>query len=289
MRSTLNTENKETASILPEISSDMRAKRKKAIKTPEKSQRHSSGKSSKNATYRYVYCIIPSENAINLPDIKGIDNAEIRALSRKKMCAVVSETKDKKHEILDNGVMHQSVVEEIQKQSPLVPMGFGQISSESSILSFLEKNSYRLGLLMQQYSGKRELVLKASWKMDQVLKDLCDSDDRIRILHNHLSLKDDLKNHKMKIKIGQKVSDSIDRRSDSTGNEFLNKLKPLSDRVKINKNLTSEMFLNAAFLVDRLSEDNFDLAVNNLEEKYSETVSLNYTVSAPYDFINLRL
>ncbi|UUX93047.1 GvpL/GvpF family gas vesicle protein [Methanoplanus endosymbiosus] len=289
MRSRLDTEEKNDSGMSSERRSDKRSGRKKTAGTFGNSMRHSSKKSPKSASYRYVYCIIPSESAGNLPEITGIDDTEIKALSRKKVCAVVSETKDKKHEILDNGVMHQSVVEEVLKYSPLIPMGFGQISSEVSILSFLEKNSYRLGLLMQQYSGKRELVLKASWKMDQVLKDLCDSDDQIRIMHNHLNRKDDLKNHRMKIKIGQKVSDSIDRRSDSTGNEFLKKLKPFSDRVKINKNLNNDMFLNAAFLVDKVYEENFDLAVNDLEDKYSETVSLNYTVSAPYDFINLRL
>lgn len=247
------------------------------------------GSRSNSSSYRYVYCIIPAEHAPDIPDVTGIDDAGIRVMTRKKIGAVISDTGANRHEILDNGVVHQQVVEEIQKRSPLLPMGFGQISTEASILSFLEKNNYRLVMMMNQYSGKKELVLKASLKMDNVLKELSSSDDQIRILSNHINQNTSGENHRMKIKIGRKVADSLERMNDNIGGEFLKKLKPFSERVKINKNLNREMFLNAAFLVNKNYEDKFDTAVDELEARYHEIVSLSYIESAPYDFISLRM
>ena len=259
-----------------------------SLNTKGRSNASGAGKRKRNAGYRYVYCIIPPD-ACNELQITGIEGEDVRVIGRSGIAAVVSDTAEQDHEILDGGIFHQRVVEEVQRHSAVLPMGFGQVSTDHEIMNFLERNRYRLGMMLDQFAGMRELVVKASWKMDAILKEISTSDDRVRVMKNQVSSKSGIQAHKMKIKMGQKIADTLDKHGEKVSGEFLSRLEPLCEKRKINKNASKEMFFNAAFLVTGEKEGEFDAAVDELDRKYGETINMNYVVSPPYDFVSLRI
>jgi hypothetical protein len=49
------------------------------------------------------------------------------------------------------------------------------------------------------------------------------------------------------------------------------------------------MVLNAAFLVDKTKERDFDSLVNTLEKEFGEKLLMKYVIAPPYNFVNVRI
>lgn len=59
---------------------------------------------------------------------------------------------------------------------------------------------------------------------------------------------------------------------------------------KQNDTIPGKVFLNAAFLIDRNSEAEFDERVNEIYEVWKDKVDFKYTGPWPaYNFVNIRL
>ena len=57
-----------------------------------------------------------------------------------------------------------------------------------------------------------------------------------------------------------------------------------------NKPIGDKMIMNAAFLVERDRERDFDAAVNKIAKYYGELLNFKYTGPwPPYNFVNIRL
>jgi hypothetical protein len=57
-----------------------------------------------------------------------------------------------------------------------------------------------------------------------------------------------------------------------------------------NKPIGDKMIMNAAFLIQREYEGDFDAAVNKIARKYGERLNFKYTGPwPPYNFVNIRL
>jgi hypothetical protein len=57
-----------------------------------------------------------------------------------------------------------------------------------------------------------------------------------------------------------------------------------------NKVIGDKMIMNAAFLIDRERETDFDAAVNKIAAKFADRLNFKYTGPwPPYNFVNIRL
>ena len=238
--------------------------------------------------WRYVYCVIPSKSEQNFGAI-GIKGEEVYTISYKEIAAVVSNATENRYEILDEGITHQKVVETVKEGFCLVPMAFGQVSTEVDVRTFLSRSYYRLKDILDKLDGKDELGLKVTWKMDAVLRDIAASNDQIRILNKQISSKPKDRTYQLRIELGKRVAQELERQGKQITSEIHKRLSPISVDSKDNKLLSDEMILNAAFLVAREKEDEFDTMVNTIEAEYGEKVNMKYVVSPPYNFVNLRL
>jgi len=238
--------------------------------------------------WRYVYCIIPSRSEQNFGAI-GIKGEEVYTLHYKDLAAVVSNATENRYEVLDEGITHQKVVEAVKSDFCLVPMAFGQVSTEADVKTFLSKSYYRLEGILDKLDGKVELGLKVTWKMDVILREIAKSNDRIRILNKQISSKPKDHTYQLRIELGKRVAEELEKRGLRIASEIYKKLNAISVDSKENKPLSDEMILNAAFLVEREKENEFDAMVNQIEGEYGEKVNMKYVISPPYNFVNLRL
>ena len=238
--------------------------------------------------WRYVYCIIPARSEQNFGPI-GIKGEEVYTIHYKEIAAVVSNATENRYEVLEEGITHQKVVEAVKSDFCLVPMAFGQVSTEADVRTFLSRSYYRLKGILDKLDGKVELGLKVTWKMDAIMRAIVASNDRIRILNKQISSKPKDSTYQLRIELGKMVAQELERRGQRIASEMHKRLSPISVDSKENKPLSNEMLLNAAFLVEREKEDEFDAMVNTIEAEYGEKVNMKYVISPPYNFVNLRL
>lgn len=240
----------------------------------------------KATRWRYVYCVIPSKSKQNFGTI-GIKGEEVYTINYKGMAAVVSNATENRYEVLDEGITHQKVVEVVKSKFCLVPMAFGQVSTDADVKTFLSKSYYRLKGILDKLDGKDELGLKVTWKMDAILREIVASNDRIRILNKQISSKPKDGTYKLRIELGKMVAEELERRGKRIASETYRRLDGISAESKMNKPIGDEMILNAAFLVEKDKEKEFDEMVNRIEEDYGDKVMLKFVISPPYNFVGL--
>jgi len=70
--------------------------------------------------------------------------------------------------------------------------------------------------------------------------------------------------------------------------EILNALSPLAEDKKINSTYGEMMIINAAFLVAKDEEAEFDKKVQQLDAKYGDKIIFKYVGTLPpFNFVNL--
>ena len=237
---------------------------------------------------KYLYCIIESKKPENFGGI-GVDGNEVYTINYKDLAAVVSDASNSSYEILYQGLTHQKVVENIMKKYTLIPMSFGQIpKSKDDVKGFLSEHYLEMKKMLEKLDGKIELGVKVSWKMDKIMNEIVSSSDRIRVLNKQIKAKTPEKAYPLKIELGKLVADALTRKGESIANDIYELLSHTAVGKKKNKPIVENMLLNAAFLVEKEKEKEFDEKVNEAEKKYGDKVTFKYVLSPPYNFVSIR-
>lgn len=244
--------------------------------------------------WRYVYAIIPVKKEVTFGLI-GIQGETVHTLHIRDIAAVVSDAREKTYEILDYGVPHQTVLEKVMEhshefsQNCVIPMRFGQIATESDIKTFLSRNYPKLKMYFGKLDGKTELGLKVTRKINTTIKEIAASNIKIRAMRQQIQGKPLDKTFRMRLELGTNVARELDRRGDKIASDIFARLRAISVDGRLNKNLSDEMVLNAAFLVDKTKERGFDNCVNTLEQEYGDKLHLKYVIAPPFNFVNVRI
>ena len=88
---------------------------------------------------------------------------------------------------------------------------------------------------------------------------------------------------------GRLLDAALQARSERYVNEIVDQLRDVSVASRANKPIGDKMIMNAAFLVARDQEPDFDARVKSLGAKYDK-LTFRYTGPwPPYNFVNIRL
>jgi hypothetical protein len=88
---------------------------------------------------------------------------------------------------------------------------------------------------------------------------------------------------------GRLVDSLLQNRSENLVNEIFAALRDVAIASRTNKPIGDKMILNAAFLVEREREPEFDAAVKAIGLRH-ENLNIRYTGPwPPYNFVNIRL
>lgn len=219
----------------------------------------------------------------------GIDSSHVITLHFRDIAAVISEAGSDRYEILDHGVSHQRVVEHIAEKHTILPMGFGHISTEQDIISFLKQHYRTIKAAEMKISGMVELGIRAQWKMDAILEAIASENTAIATLRDQIKGRSEKDSYRMQIDLGKRIAQELERRRDQISQNIISKLGDLAADTRVFPPKSDKAILNAAFLVPVQKETDFDLAVNTVEEQHQALLHLSYIRSPPYSFINLRV
>ncbi|MEW5767351.1 MAG: GvpL/GvpF family gas vesicle protein [bacterium] len=240
---------------------------------------------------KYIYCIIESSQSQSFGRLGiGGRGDELHTICFDDIAAVVSNSPIVKYSVSrENMVAHERAVEEVMKEHVVLPVRFGTIAGdEEKVGRILEKEYHRFKELLNKIKGKKELGLKAVFKEDVIYKDILERYEDIRLLKEKIASLPPEKTYYQRMEIGKMVEAALGEEKEIYHQEILDALSPLAEDVKVNNVYGERMIINAAFLVKKDKEAEFDREINELDTKYAAKIKFKYVGTLPpFNFVNL--
>ncbi len=245
----------------------------------------------------YIYCLIhndrPQEATAEAFVSQGIGarGDRVYSVGYRDLAAVASDSPGTVYEpVLPNLLAHQLVLEEVMEAFSVLPVRFGTVApGAEAIREKLLKDRYdELQGLLREMEGKVEMVLKASWREGVVFSEIVAENPEIRRLRDELLGRTPEETRTERVQLGRMVEVALWARRAEDAQRILSALRPIAYRVQTNKIATDMMVLNAAFLVERTREEEFDRAVEELDRETGKRVAFQYFGPLPpYDFTSI--
>ncbi|PIQ93591.1 MAG: gas vesicle synthesis GvpLGvpF, partial [Nitrospirae bacterium CG11_big_fil_rev_8_21_14_0_20_41_14] len=217
---------------------------------------------------KYIYCIIESNEAQSFgPSGIGGRGNELHTVCFNDIAAVVSDSPIKKYPVSrENLIPHEHAIEEVMKTHTVLPVRFCTIAEdEAKVKRILEKEYDKFKNLLKGIQGKRELGLKVVLKEDVIYKDILEKYKDIKVLKEKIATLPSEKTYFQRAKIGEMVEAALEKEKEIYREDILETLSPLALEVKTNNTYGERMIVNAAFLVERHKEAEFDQRVQELD------------------------
>ena len=242
---------------------------------------------------KYIYCIIGAKQERNFGPIGiGGKSDEVLTISYDDLSMVVSNSPVGKLEVSrQNLLVHEKVIEEVMKEfDSVLPVRFGTIASGADeIRNLLDRRCSEFKIALRDMDHKIELGVKGIWKnMEVVFKEIVEENQDIKKLKVKFQNDKSKKNIQAKMEIGKMVARAMEKKKEKEAARIVDALRRTAVNYKLNKAIGDDMFINAAFLVDKGREKEFDNIMDDLSEEYKNRVKFMYVGPLPvYNFINI--
>lgn len=242
---------------------------------------------------RYVYGIVSSRERITFGKI-GIGGAgePVYSVNYQDIAAVVSKTPVAIFDpTRENALAHEHVIETVMKNYTIIPMSFGTVfRTEDDIREVLKSIYPSLKDVLKQMAGKLEFGLKVNWERDQIIEELKQHDEEIRRFHREIVRKQLQSTYFARMQLGRMIDKALAERATEYVRDIYETLRSVCVASRDNQPIGDKMIMNAAFLVERDREGEFDNLLNKIAKKYGKRLKFKYTGPwPPYNFVNIRL
>ena len=250
---------------------------------------------------KYIYCIIETKIERNFGPIGiGVRSDEVTTIGYRDLGMVISNSPMTRYVVSrENMLAHEKVIEEVMKEFTVLPVRFCTIAaSADEIRNLLDRRHREFKNLLRDMDHKIELGVKGLWKnMDTVFKEIMKENYEIKRLKE--KIQNDTEKKKLssakisleaKVELGKLVEGGLKEKKDKEAEKIIEWLRRTTLDHKVNKTIGDEMFLNAAFLVDRGREKEFDNIMEDISEEYKDRIKFLYAGPLPpYNFVNITI
>jgi hypothetical protein len=240
---------------------------------------------------KYVYCIIQTESSLRFGPIGiGSEPADVHTVNYKDIAAVVSDTPLEVYDpTRENVLAHERVNEVVMRDYTVIPMSFSTVFKTSEDIIELLRTAYdAFHDVLVKMQDKLEFGVKVLWEPEVIIREIEKDDENLRLLRQEISSQKG-STYFARMQYGRLVDSLLAERSEQLVNDIFNALSSVSVASRANKPIGDKMVLNAAFLVARDRESDFDTKVKEMDAKY-ENLKFKFTGPwPPYNFVNIRL
>jgi len=241
---------------------------------------------------KYIYCLFAAREP-HLPGLSGIGGYDVYTLHFKDLAAAVSNTPAVYYEPVQEHVMaHQKVISAIMKKYEVLPVVFGTIcKSEQELYDLLKKIYARAKENLNRIKDKIEVGLKVFWGKEAFLQEMGEANPQIIRLRKEINAAGkDVDTYAMKLRLGQLVEEQTQKKRQSYLQVLYRPLLVYAADARLNEPIMERMILNAAFLIRKEQEAEFDQAVNNIYQRFKDRLIFKYTGPwPPYNFIEMKI
>jgi len=240
---------------------------------------------------KYVYCVIWGDKPSSFGPLGiGIDPTDVHTVNYKDIAAVVSDTAIAVHEPTRANVLaHERVNETVMRDHTVIPMSFGTVFKTRDDIHELLRSAYdAFKDVLVKMEDKLEFGLKVLWDRDLIIKELEHDNEDIRRLKSEITSQKG-STYFARMQYGRLVDAALQQRSEKYVHDIFESLRPVSVASRANKPIGDRMIMNAAFLVRRDKEEDFDAIVKRIGTTLDK-LTFKYTGPwPPYNFVNIRL
>ncbi|MDD2714910.1 MAG: GvpL/GvpF family gas vesicle protein [Candidatus Wallbacteria bacterium] len=241
---------------------------------------------------KYIYCIIATSQERNFGPIGvGGRGDDVLTINYNDLSMVVSS-----HPLIkfvvgrENILTHERVIEEVMKEfGAVLPVRFGTIASDAEeIRNLLDRRYREFKTALMEADHKIELGVKGVWKdMGIIYQEIIDENKVIKKAKEEIE-STNLKSNQAKLEVGKKVEKALSIKKRKEAENVVDTLRIAATDYRLNQPIGDEMFINAAFLVGKGREKEFDNIMDELSEKYQERTKFLYVGPLPiFNFVNI--
>ena len=244
---------------------------------------------------KYIYCIVETKQERNFGPIGiGGRGDEVLTVGYNDLSMVVSNHPMTKFVVdRENLLVHEKVIEEVMKEfDSVLPVRFGTIAaSADEIRNLLDRRYREFNNALRDMDHKVELGVKGIWKdMDIIFKEIVDQEKGIKMAKEGIQNDRGKKNTSARIEVGSMVERALVKKKDKEAERIIDVLRSTAFDYKLNKTVGEKMFINAAFLVDKGREKEFDNIIDDLNDEYKERIKFLYAGPLPlFNFVNITI
>jgi len=242
---------------------------------------------------RYVYGVIESRAPVmfgkssigsGTEDVYTVHYGDIAAVVSRTPVFIFDPTRD-------NALAHEHVIESVMKNYTIIPMSFGTVfRTDDDIREVLKSIYASLKDVLKQMMGKLEFGLKVTWDRDRIIEELQRGHEEIHRFHQELTRKHLQSTYFARMQLGRMIDKALAELAASYVREIYDGLRSVCVASRDNKPIGDKMIMNAAFLIQKEREAEFDAAVNRVAQKFGDRLNFKYTGPwPPYNFVNIRL
>jgi len=242
---------------------------------------------------KYIYCIIGTKQERNFGPIGiGGRGDEVLTIGYDDLSMVVSSYPMTKFIVSrENMLAHMRVIEKVMNEfDSVLPVRFGTVASNADeIRNFLDRRLREFRSLLRNMDHKVELGVKGSWKnMKVIFEEIVEENREIKKVKEKIQNEVGKKNIQSKTEVGKMVEEALKKKKEREAEKIVDALRRTAFEYKLNKIIGDEMFMNAAFLLDKGWEKEFDNIIEDLSERYRDRVKFVYVGPVPvYSFVNI--
>jgi hypothetical protein len=241
---------------------------------------------------KYIYCIVRSPEPCQFSALGIGERGDIvHTVHFENLAAVVSNSPVVEYENSRRNMMaHTVVLEEVMKRLSILPVRFGTVAPSAEVIQeqVLKRRLGELNGLLNEMDGQIEMGLKAIWYEGIVFEEIVHEQATIRRLRDELIGRTAEQTYYERIRLGEMIESAMGKKREQDAEHLLERLRPLAGRTQTNKVITDRMVLNAAFLIERQREAEFDRVVEQLDSEMGKRLMFKYVGPvAPYNFVSI--
>lgn len=240
----------------------------------------------------YIYCLIGTGETRNFGSIGIGDRGDpVTTISYRDLGAVVSSVSMDRYVVSSKTMLnHEKVIESVMKDYTVLPVRFYNVAPHAEgVRTLLRKRYTEFKKLLRELDHKVELGLKALWKnMEAIFKEIAEENAEIKAARDKGIAPSAGEASQNKGALGEIVKLALESKKAREREILLLPLRRIPSAFCLNRTYGDDMIMNAAFLVDRDWEKEFDNAVKKLASGYGDRIEFKYVGPAPpYSFVNI--
>jgi hypothetical protein len=242
---------------------------------------------------RYIYGVIAGGvPVVTVRSNLGGSVEEVYAVEYRDLAAVVSRTPvfllDPTRE---NALAHEHVIETVMKTHTIVPMSFGTVfRTDEDVRQVLRSIYPALRGVLEQVAGKVEFGLKATWDRDRIIEELKSEHSEIRRFHQELTRRNLQSTYFARVQLGRMIDKALAELAADYIRAVYEGLRGVCVGSRDGRPIGDKMILNAAFLIEKEREAEFEAAVHRVAHTCGDRLNFKYTGPwPPYNFVSIHL
>ncbi|WP_298784753.1 GvpL/GvpF family gas vesicle protein [uncultured Marinococcus sp.] len=185
---------------------------------------------------------------------------------------------------------HQDTVARVMEEYDVIPMSFGNVlEDQKEVFALMEKLKDQFDEIFPKIRGKMEVGLKIIGKKEW-LNEQIRQEPGMEDLRKKTDTKGKNASYYERMQLGESAQKFMIRLHERFEEEVFQPLAQIANAAKSNEVINERMLLNAAFLIDKENEEDFDAKVNEIFNEWNEHADFKYTGPWPaYNFIDLKI